>query len=172
MEMSLFHKNRVNVRTKRVLLYGVLIATATLVAGCQRKNVLNFGQTYNAGYVIDQNALNSVKIGSSREQVMLALGSPSLQEVYDGEIYYYISQKSYKRFQFMKPSIVDRKVLAIYFNKDGTVSKIARYGLKDGKLFDFVSQTTPTAVPHQTFLMELIRTTRLLPVPSISTDNK
>lgn len=34
---------------------------------------------------------------------------------------------------------------------------IANYGLKDGKLFDFVSRTTPTSGKDQTFLGQIIQ---------------
>jgi outer membrane protein assembly factor BamE (lipoprotein component of BamABCDE complex) len=59
--------------------------------------------------------------------------------------------------QFMKPKLVDRQILAIYFDKDGKVQHIANYGMKDGKLFDFVSRTTPTGGKDQTFLGQVIQ---------------
>ncbi len=43
----------------------------------------------------------------------------------------------------MKPTEVDRQVMAIYFTPTGTVERVANYGMKDGKVFDFVSRTTP-----------------------------
>ena len=44
---------------------------------------------------------------------------------------------------FMLPSERDRNVVAIYFNQGGTVEQVANYGLKDGKVFDFISRKTP-----------------------------
>jgi outer membrane protein assembly factor BamE (lipoprotein component of BamABCDE complex) len=43
----------------------------------------------------------------------------------------------------MKPTEVDRQVMAVYFAPTGTVERVANYGMKDGKVFDFVSRTTP-----------------------------
>ena len=38
----------------------------------------------------------------------------------------------------------DQRVVAIYFDKGRRVERLANYGLKDGRVFDFVSRTTPT----------------------------
>ena len=52
--------------------------------------------------------------------------------------------------------IVDQRVLAVYFGADGRVTQIAHYGLQDGKLFDFVSRTTPTGGKDQSFIGQLL----------------
>ena len=44
----------------------------------------------------------------------------------------------------MPHEVIDQRVIAVYFDKDRRVARLANYGLKDGKVFDFVSQTTPT----------------------------
>ena len=43
----------------------------------------------------------------------------------------------------MLPKEKDRKVVAVYFNEGQTVESVANYGLKDGKVFDFISRSTP-----------------------------
>ena len=45
---------------------------------------------------------------------------------------------------FMNSSVIDQRVLAVYFDEEELVSQLANYGLKDGQVFDFVSCTTPT----------------------------
>ena len=35
------------------------------------------------------------------------------------------------------------QVVAVYFNEGGIVQSVSNYGLKDGKVFDFISRTTP-----------------------------
>ena len=45
-------------------------------------------------------------------------------------------------------------MLALYFDKGGKVSRIANYGMKDGKVFDFVSRTTPTGGQEPSFLQK------------------
>jgi outer membrane protein assembly factor BamE (lipoprotein component of BamABCDE complex) len=44
----------------------------------------------------------------------------------------------------MPQQVVDQRVVAIYFDKTRRVERLANYGLKDGRVFDFVSRTTPT----------------------------
>ncbi len=56
----------------------------------------------------------------------------------------------------MKPKLVDQRVLAVYFGEDGRVDNIANYGLKDGKVFDFISRTTPTGGKDQNFLGQML----------------
>ena len=40
--------------------------------------------------------------------------------------------------------MVDQRVIAVYFDKNRRVERLANYGIRDGKLFDYVSRTTPT----------------------------
>ena len=61
-----------------------------------------------------------------------------------GNAYYYISSTMVQN-AFMLPSETDRKVVAIYFTQGGTVERVANYGIKDGKVFDAISRTTPSA---------------------------
>lgn len=148
---------RMTAQAKHGLVIGLLAVSAVTLAGCKTSNLLETGQTYNEGYVLSQDSLDTIPVGSSRDQVMLALGSPSVTAMYDNEVFYYISQTRYRGAEFMKSKVVDRKILAIYFDKKGQVIKIANYGLQDGKIFDTVSQTTPTGGRDQTFLAQLIK---------------
>ena len=56
----------------------------------------------------------------------------------------------------MPAKLTDQNVLAIYFDKGGKVERIANYGMKDGKVFDFVSRTTPTGGPEPDFLRNIL----------------
>jgi outer membrane protein assembly factor BamE (lipoprotein component of BamABCDE complex) len=47
--------------------------------------------------------------------------------------------------------------MAVYFGGDGRVEQISDYGLQDGRLFDFVSRTTPTGGADASFLIGVIR---------------
>jgi len=143
---------------------GFLLSAGFAVSACNTKfPSLGTSQTYNEGYVIDPQALETIPVGSSRDQVLLALGSPSTKAMYDNEVFYYISQTRYRGAQFMKSRIVDRKILAIYFNKQRQIAKIAHYGLKDGRLFDFISRTTPTGGKDRSFLHQLVFGTKAVP---------
>lgn len=135
------------------------LAVTAALSGCNSSKMfgdLNPSETFNQGYIVDQQALDSVPVGSSREQVLLALGTPSTTATFDNEVFYYISQTRKRSFAFQNPHLVDQRVLAIYFGADGRVEKLANYGLQDGKIFDFISRTTPTGGKDQNFLMQLI----------------
>ncbi len=138
------------IRAVRLLAGAALVGSTVALAGCQT------GEVLNQGYIIDEQALSLVPVGSSREQVLLALGSPSTTATFDTEIFYYISQKRVRPVAFMQPRLVDQRVLAVYFGADNRVRQIANYGLQDGVLFDFITRTTPTAGRDASFLGSLL----------------
>lgn len=136
--------------------YIVLAAgSALMLTGCV-SDALNPSQTLVQGYVPDEQALELVPVGSSREQVLLALGTPSTSATFDNEVFYYISQTRVRRAAFMKPKLVDQRILAVYFGEEERVTNIANYGLQDGKIFDFLSKTTPTGGKDTTFISQLL----------------
>ncbi len=132
------------------------LAASVALAGCNAASTLAPSETLTQGYVIDPQAIELVPVGSSREQVLLALGTPSTQATFDNEVFYYISQTRKRSAAFMKPKLVDQRVLAVYFGPDQRVSSIANYGMQDGKVFDFISRTTPTGGKDQNFLGQLL----------------
>ncbi|MER8866072.1 outer membrane protein assembly factor BamE [Mesorhizobium sp. M0751] len=136
-----------------------LLVIAAALSACNSSKMigdLNPSETLTQGYVIDQQSIDLVPVGSSREQVLLALGTPSTKATFDNEAFYYISQTRKRYVAFDKPRLVDQHVLAVYFGDDGRVTQIANYGLKDGKVFDFISRTTPTGGKDQNFLSQII----------------
>jgi outer membrane protein assembly factor BamE (lipoprotein component of BamABCDE complex) len=95
------------------------------------------------GHLFRETDIAQVQPGMGQEQVKLVLGSPTTTTTTgSGSVYYYISSTE-KKTAFLKGNEVDRQVLAVYFTPAATVDRVANYGLKDGKVFDFVSKTTP-----------------------------
>jgi outer membrane protein assembly factor BamE (lipoprotein component of BamABCDE complex) len=113
------------------------LALALPLAGC-------FGETFQKGYVLPEGALEQVPIGASQQQVLIVLGTPSTVATVSGEAFYYISERAERPIAFMPQEVVDQHVIAVYFDQKRRVQRLADYGLKDGKIFDFVSRTTPT----------------------------
>ncbi|MCQ1572974.1 outer membrane protein assembly factor BamE [Neorhizobium galegae] len=130
-----------------------MVVASIAVSGCTSMQI---GDTMYNGYVVDQKSLELIPVGSSREQVLLTMGTPSTTATFDTEAFYYISQKRTRAAAFMKPKIVDQTVLAIYFDKDGVVARRANYAMQDGKVFDTISRTTPTGGRDLTFLQQLL----------------
>lgn len=138
-------------------LFCALAMVGLAVAGCSTANVLNTSETFRQGYVIDEQTLALVPPGSSRAQVLLSLGTPTTTNSFDDqEVFYYISQTRKRRAQFLRPRLVDQRVLAVYFTEEQTVQQIADYGLQDGRVFDFIGRTTPTGGRDQTFLTQVL----------------
>lgn len=134
-----------------------IMTLAVALQGCQGIDIDKPSDVVQQGYVADDAALAAVPVGSSKEQVQLSLGSPSTINTLEGnEVYYYISQTRKRSVAFQKLRLVDQRVLAIYFGEDGTVANIASYGLKDGKVFDFVKRVTPTGGKDLTFIGQIL----------------
>jgi outer membrane protein assembly factor BamE (lipoprotein component of BamABCDE complex) len=103
------------------------------------------GETFQRGYVLPEGALEQIPLGASQEQVLLVLGTPSTVATVSGEAFYYISQKAERQISFMRTKVTDQRVIAVYFDRERKVQRLAEYGMKDGHVFDFVSRTTPTS---------------------------
>jgi outer membrane protein assembly factor BamE (lipoprotein component of BamABCDE complex) len=114
-----------------------VVCLASLVAaGCAE-------QVLKHGHHLQESDLQQVQPGMSAEQVRLALGTPTTTSTAgNANAFYYISS-TMKQQAFFDPKETDRQVIAVYFNQAGMVERVANYGLKDGKVFDFISRTTP-----------------------------
>ncbi len=132
------------------------------VAGCQTgaksgtRAGGGFSETTQHGYVVSPDALEQIPVGSSKDQVLIALGSPSTTANYGSDVYYYISQTRYRAAAFMPDKVIDQRIVAVYFDKKETVERVANYGMQDGKVFDFVSATTPTGGADQNFIQQVL----------------
>lgn len=127
----------------------VALLTGMSVAAC-------VGETLHRGYVPSQSALQQVQVGAPREQVLIALGTPSTTADFGGEVFYYISQVTSRPVAFLNSRVVDQSVLAVYFDRDSQVERIAQYGLEDGQVIDLVTRTTPTGGRDFSFLGQLL----------------
>jgi outer membrane protein assembly factor BamE (lipoprotein component of BamABCDE complex) len=126
------------------------VGLMTLVSGCL------FTESFQRGYVVPEGALEQIPLGATQEQVLIVLGTPSTVGTLSGDVFYYISQRT-ERTAFLPQREVDRRVVAVYFDKNRRVQRLADYGLKDGVVFDFVSRTTPTAGTEQNYIQFLLR---------------
>lgn len=125
-----------------------LLTVGLLLGGC-------LGQVYQRGYVVPEGALEQIPLGATQEQVLIVLGTPSTVATVSGEAFYYISQRTEKPVAFMPDTPVDQRVVAIYFDKNRRVERLADYGLRDGKVFDYVTRTTPTGGRDASYLQAI-----------------
>ena len=115
------------------------------------------GEQFQKGYILPPGALEQIPIGASQDQVLIVMGTPSTVATLNGEVFYYISQRSERKVAFMNQKVVDQRVIAVYFDKNRQVQRLANYGLQDGKIFDFISRTTPTSGQEMSYLTPLFK---------------
>jgi outer membrane protein assembly factor BamE (lipoprotein component of BamABCDE complex) len=139
-------------RGKHVAVVALTALLALPLGGCL------FGETFQRGYVLPDGALEQIRLGASQEQVLIVLGTPSTVATVSGEAFYYISQKAQRAASFLPTTVTDQRVIAIYFDRDRRVNRVASYGVKDGQVFDFVSRKTPTAGSDVSFVKQLLYT--------------
>ncbi|WP_245422031.1 outer membrane protein assembly factor BamE [Alsobacter soli] len=116
-------------------------------------------EAQNRGYVLDENLLSQLKVGTDAQKVLSTMGTPSTVSTVGNQTWYYISQKTSQPLQFMNPTVIDQRVLVVNFNKGMKVEKIASYGMQDGVVFDFISRTTPTGGNELSVVRQLLRAT-------------
>ncbi len=126
------------------------VVLAGVAAGCT-------SEQFQKGFILPEGALEQIPIGASQDQVLIVMGTPSTVATLSGEVFYYISQRSERKIGFMNQQVIDQRVVAVYFDKSRTVNRLANYGLKDGKVFDFISRTTPTSGQELSYLTPLFK---------------
>ena len=126
-----------------------VVVLCAVLGGC--------GEQFQKGYILPVGALEQIPIGASQDQVLIVMGTPSTVATLNGEVFYYISQRSERPVAFMNQRVVDQRVIAIYFDKNRQVRRLANYGLKDGRIFDFISRTTTTSGQELSYLQPLFK---------------
>ena len=130
----------------------VALVSALVLSACGRT-----GETLQRGYVLPEGALEQIPVGATQEQVLIVLGTPSTVATVSGDAFYYISQKAERSAAFMPYEVSDQRVIGVYFDKERRVTRLANYGVKDGKIFDFYSQTTPTGGQELSYIRNIFR---------------
>jgi outer membrane protein assembly factor BamE (lipoprotein component of BamABCDE complex) len=140
-------------RTRRGRGVQCALGTALLLlalAGCA-------ATTMKHGHHFNDRDLQQIQPGMTQEAVRNTLGTPDTTSTLSGgNAYYYISSTR-KEMAFFKPEEVDRRVVAIYFNQGGSVDQVANYGMKDGRVFDYVSRETPAHMRDRNFIARFFR---------------
>jgi outer membrane protein assembly factor BamE (lipoprotein component of BamABCDE complex) len=137
-------------RWRTVRAAAAIALVCALLGGCT-------SEQFQKGYILPPGALEQIPIGASQDQVLIVMGTPSTVATLSGEVFYYISQRSVRPVAFMNQKVVDQRVIAIYFDKNRQVIRLANYGLQDGKIFDFISRTTPTSGQEMSYLTPLFK---------------
>lgn len=153
-------------RMKRlVLLAACLVTSGLALTGCSP--VLS-----QRGYLENLDAEAGVAVGKdTKTTIEQKLGDPSVQAAFNADAWYYVSQ-SEKQVAFFTATVLNRHILAVYFDKDGKVTDMKHYSLEDGHVVAFESRTTPTRGRELTFLQQLFNATPGVPGGSQNTQDQ
>jgi outer membrane protein assembly factor BamE (lipoprotein component of BamABCDE complex) len=111
------------------------------------------------GYLPDPQIEASIKAGSdTKTSVQDRLGYASTTANFGPDAWYYISSTE-KSVAFFTPTVLNREIFAVYFDKDGKVTGLRHFGLKDGHVIAFETRETPARGRELTFLMQLLNAT-------------
>lgn len=135
----------------------VLALSAVLVMGCTPV-------TNTRGYLPDPDVVSSIGVGKdTKTSIQQRLGYPSTTATFNGDAWYYISSVE-KEIAFFRPTVQSRAILAVYFDKDGKVTDVKHYSLRDGHVVAFETRQTPTKGRELTFLQQLFNATPGVPL--------
>src|SRR5713226_5540021 len=93
------------------------------------------GEQFQKGYILPPGALEQIPIGASQDQVLIVMGTPSTVATLNGEVFYYISQRSERPVAFMNQSLVDKRVFPTYFDRTRQVQRPSKYALQASQIF-------------------------------------
>ena len=74
-----------------------------------------------------------MKEGMSRDQSSSLSVRRHTKSTVGQKAFYYISTTTKRSAALLNPSIVDRRVVAVYFNKKDSVERVANYGLQEAR---------------------------------------
>ena len=135
--------------TRRALL-GALGAGALLLAGACVPIYRHHG------YVPTDDDLAAVTVGQTSEaELMTLLGRPSAQGLLTGSGWFYVGSR-WRHYGAMRPQEVDRQIVAITFDQQGTVANVERFGLDHGRVVTLSRRVTDPGVSGMSALRQLL----------------
>ncbi len=100
--------------------------------------------------------VNAIKSGKhTKEDVTRLLGSPTSITLFEKESWLYIESKEQNR-AFLPAKEIERKVIQVTFNADGTVTQVKQLTLADGQKVAIDDTTTPVSGKDLSVIDELI----------------
>ncbi len=94
--------------------------------------------------------------------MLATLGNPSTRGTFEQSTWYYISATR-EYLAYLRPDTRERRIIAVRFDEDGTVSAVDEFGMEDGRVVAFVDRETPTRGRELTILEQLLGNVGRLP---------
>lgn len=125
------------------------MAAAVMLSACTT-------QYRNHGYAPSDAELSQIVVGlDSRSTVEDVIGAPTTGGVLTESAFYYVSSR-WRYFAFLAPAEIDRQLVAIRFDGEGTVTNVERFTLEDGRVVPLSRRVTESNVRDTTFLRQLL----------------
>ncbi len=122
---------------------------AGLAAGCTET-------IHSRGNMPDPEVVAQITPGKqTRSDVTRLLGTPSTIATFEREVWLYIGGRV-KSKSFFTPEILERKIVAIEFDKSGIVSEVLNHDASKVKNIKLVERETPTKGKEMTVLQQLV----------------
>lgn len=135
-------------RPSTLVRMGLAVLIAATVSACSAQYRLH-------GYIPPEEDLQQIVVGiDTRDTVAETIGVPTTSGVRNESGYYYI-RSQVKTFAYRAPEVVDRSVLAIYFDEAGVVQDVVSYGLEDGQVVPISRRVTRSGDGKLSFVRQL-----------------
>ena len=109
----------------------------------------------NHGYVPSDDELAQVIVGvDTKDSVAEVIGRPGTEGLLASSGWYYV-RSQFRTLGAFEPQEVDREVVAISFDPNGTVANIERFGLEQGQVVALSRRVTESNVQGVGFLQQL-----------------
>ena len=130
----------------------VLFAALLMLGGC----AIFAPPVQQHGIIVDKDDLDQLVIGTStRNDVVAAIGSPTMKASFDENTWIYISERTYLRI--MRTAGMDNlKVLTLNFDDKGILRGVKWIDPKDQQPVNIVSATTPSPGTEASFMQQLL----------------
>lgn len=138
-----------NWKFTRVLAITFLLITLGLTTACAPKYATR-------GNLPSESKLSQIVVGiHNKNDVRKVLGAPSTVGTFEDDIWYYIG-KNTTQTAFFREKVIEHKVVAVIYNKLGTVKHLKMFDKEDLKNITLVKRTTPTAGHSLGFLEQFL----------------
>ncbi|MFT4715015.1 MAG: outer membrane protein assembly factor BamE (lipoprotein component of BamABCDE complex) [Paracoccaceae bacterium] len=110
----------------------------------------------NHGYAPTDAQLEDILVGvDNRSSVEETVGRPSNTGVLREGGWFYVSSQV-RHYAYKRDEVIDRQLVAIRFDKRGTVTNVERFALEDGRVIALNRRVTNTGIKGVSFIRQML----------------
>lgn len=141
------------------------VASFFLLTACSNEY---FIQT--EGNMPSKDDIMQIKRGMPQSEVRKIMGSPSVISSLDHRTWIYMNS-TMKRMAFFEPQELDRNVVAIEFDHDGSVQKVVQLTKENGRNITISKDATPVMGSEETFMEKYFGGVGYMPIQPTKENN-